>query len=130
MQYRVIWLVVFGLLSVHPARADEGNISPTDRYARSEHTGGLNFRPTHGGVTIYPDHLEGYAWAENVGGIHVKNTNPAYAYTVEIAGADDVELVKTQDVEIDRGSDPATRLSGPGIRFRTRSKSQTFSTRP
>ena len=27
----------------------------------------MNFRPFFGGVTVYPDHLEGYAWAENVG---------------------------------------------------------------
>jgi uncharacterized repeat protein (TIGR01451 family) len=177
--YGVVWLVVFGLFFVQPARADEGNISPTDNYAWSEHTGWLNFRPADGGVTIYPDHLEGYAWAENVGWVklgsdsgggdpYYANTNagnwgvnhdgmghlsgyawgenigwinfnpsgsqvtinlntgefegyawgenvgwmhfsnPIPAYNVATAGADDVDLVKTQDIAVDRGSDPTT----------------------
>ena len=32
----------------------------------------------HGGVTVYGDHLEGYAWGENVGWIHFQNDSPAY----------------------------------------------------
>lgn len=44
-----------------------GNISPTDRYAWSETGGWNNFAPTGGGVTVYPDHLEGFAWSENTG---------------------------------------------------------------
>lgn len=44
-----------------------GNISPTDRYAWSETVGWNNFAPTGGGVTLYPDHLEGFAWFENIG---------------------------------------------------------------
>ena len=33
--------------------------------------GWINLNPTHGGVTVYPDHLEGYAWAENIGWIRL-----------------------------------------------------------
>lgn len=177
----VILMLLSGLFALQPARADEGNISTIDKYAWSENAGWLNFRPTEGGVTIYPDHLEGYAWAENVGWVklgaasgggdpYYANTNASnwgvnhdgvghlsgyawgenigwinfhpthsqvtidlntgdfegYAwsenvgwihfkeppvdpvYKVATAGADDVEIVKTQDVEVDRGSDPAT----------------------
>jgi hypothetical protein len=180
--FGVVGLVVFGLCGLQPARADEGNISQIDKYAWSEHTGWLNFRPADGGgVTIYPDHLEGYAWAENVGwiklgsysggGAHTYsnssntdwgvnhdgagnlsgyawgenigwiNFNPAHSqvtidlntgefegyawaenvgwihfkeqpvdpvYKVATAGADDVTITKTQDVAVDRGSDPNT----------------------
>ncbi|GAK55384.1 secreted protein [Candidatus Vecturithrix granuli] len=77
----VIALCLFGL----PALADEGNISATDKYAWSENAGWLNFRPTHGGVTVYPDHLEGYAWAENIGwvrlGAYTSGGTHAYANT-------------------------------------------------
>jgi hypothetical protein len=175
----VVWLVVFGLCGLQAARADEGNISLIDKYAWSENAGWLNFRPANGGVTIYPDHLEGYAWAENVGWvklgshsgggahtygnssstdwgvnhdgaghlsgyawgenigwIHVApsdggvtidlNTgefagyawgenvgwmhfsNPDPAYKMATAGADDVTIEKTQDLAVDRGSDPNT----------------------
>ena len=33
-------------------------------------------------MTVYSDHLEGYAWGENVGWIHLKNTSPAYNVVV------------------------------------------------
>jgi hypothetical protein len=33
--------------------------------------GWINFAPAHGGVTVYTDHLEGYAWSENVGWIRL-----------------------------------------------------------
>ncbi len=45
------------------------NISDTDKYAWSETAGWNNFKPGHAnaGVTVYGDHLEGHAWAENIG---------------------------------------------------------------
>jgi hypothetical protein len=48
-----------------------GNISPTVKYAWSETAGWSNFAPTGGGVTVYPDHLEGYAWSESAGWIQL-----------------------------------------------------------
>jgi hypothetical protein len=45
--FSVVWLLVFGLCGLQAASADEGNISPTDKYAWAEQTGWLNFRPTH-----------------------------------------------------------------------------------
>jgi hypothetical protein len=50
-----------------------GTISATDKSAWSE-TGGWNdFAPSYGGVnygvSVYADHLEGFAWAENIGWI-------------------------------------------------------------
>ncbi len=50
--------------------ASEG-IDATDKWAWGSNSGWLNFNPTHGGVTVYSDHLEGYAWAENVGWIRL-----------------------------------------------------------
>ena len=67
----LIWLMTCSLWAPRPVLADEGNISPVDKYAWSENAGWLNFRPTGGGVTVYSDHLEGYAWAENVGWIQL-----------------------------------------------------------
>jgi hypothetical protein len=48
------------------------NINTTDKYAYTHYAGWVNFHPnTHGGVTVYNDHLEGYAWAENIGWIRL-----------------------------------------------------------
>jgi hypothetical protein len=56
-------------LALPTAALAAGNISATDKFAWSETAGWKNFAPTHGGVTVYADHLEGYAWQENCGWI-------------------------------------------------------------
>jgi hypothetical protein len=62
--------LVLALLAVGVALA-AGNISTTDKWAWGTNAGWINFNPDHGGVTVYPDHLEGYAWGENVGWIRM-----------------------------------------------------------
>jgi len=48
-------------------------------YGWSTNAGWVNFKPTHGGVTIGAGgSFDGYAWAENIGWIHFKNAAPAY----------------------------------------------------
>ncbi len=61
----LVWLALFAL----PAQAS--NI--TDRYAWSETAGWINFRPPHenAGVTVHNDHLEGFAYAGNIGWIRL-----------------------------------------------------------
>jgi len=39
--------------------AQSGNIDATDKWAWGINIGWIDFRPTHGGVTVYNDHLEG-----------------------------------------------------------------------
>ncbi|MHC4676476.1 MAG: hypothetical protein ACYTBZ_28640, partial [Planctomycetota bacterium] len=63
----VLCFILFGLFLISPAMAATGNISDTDKYAWSENAGWLNFKSTHGGVTVYDTHLTGFAWAENIG---------------------------------------------------------------
>jgi len=46
-------------------------IDPNHKFAWATDAGWVNFKPTHGGVTVYDSHLEGYAWAENVGWIRL-----------------------------------------------------------
>jgi hypothetical protein len=48
-----------------------GNIDSTDKWAWGTNVGWINFDPTHGGVSVYSDHLEGYAWGENIGWIRL-----------------------------------------------------------
>ena len=48
-----------------------GNIDAVNKWAWGGNAGWLNFNPTHGGVTVYDDHLEGYAWAENIGWVRL-----------------------------------------------------------
>ncbi len=68
-------LILFCLFTLHPAMADEGNISRSDKYGWSESSGWVNFRPTHGGVTVHDTYLSGYAWSGNIGWIKLGNGN-------------------------------------------------------
>jgi len=55
----------------------QGTTTPVTGYAWSETTGWINFSPTHGGVTVRGDgvngYLAGHAWSENVGWIKTGN---------------------------------------------------------
>jgi hypothetical protein len=53
------------------AQAATGTIDPVNKWAWGTNVGWINFRPEHGGVTVYPNHLEGYAWGENIGWIRL-----------------------------------------------------------
>ena len=53
------------------AQAATGNIDPVDKWAWGTKAGWMNFDATHGGVTVYADHLEGYVWGENIGWIRL-----------------------------------------------------------
>ncbi|MCP4362377.1 MAG: hypothetical protein GY796_30600 [Chloroflexi bacterium] len=68
------------LLGTAVALAD-GSIDATDKWAWGSNSGWINFNPTHGGVTVYSDHLEGYAWAENVGWIRLGSYTGGGAHT-------------------------------------------------
>jgi len=80
---RVLASMIFCALVIPAAaaQAQTGNIYPDGKFAWSENAGWLNFRPTHGGVTVYADHLEGYAWAENIGWVRLGAYSGGGAYT-------------------------------------------------
>jgi hypothetical protein len=63
------------------ALAATGNIDPVNKWAWGTNVGWINFRPDHGGVTVYPDHLEGYAWGENIGWIRLGSYTGGGAHT-------------------------------------------------
>jgi len=75
--------IVLATLAV--VQAATGNIDATDKWAWGTNAGWINFAPTHGGVTVYADHLEGYAWGENIGwirlGSHEGGSPHTYANT-------------------------------------------------
>ena len=79
-RYRMlIGVIVLCLVGV--AYAATGNIDPTNKWAWGTNIGWINFRPEHGGVTVYEDHLEGYAWGENVGWIRLgSHSGGSYTY--------------------------------------------------
>jgi len=64
-------IAVVVLCLVTAAQAATGNIDPNNKWAWGTNVGWINFNPTHGGVTVYSDHLEGYAWGENIGWIRL-----------------------------------------------------------
>jgi len=62
--------IVLAMLSMpHPALATA--IDGTAKWSWSNNAGWNNFRDAHAGVSVYNDHLEGYAWAENIGWIRL-----------------------------------------------------------
>ncbi len=70
-------------------QAATGNIDPTDKWAWGTDVGWINFRPEHGGVTVYGDHLEGYAWGENIGWIRLGSHEGGGAHTYGNSSATD-----------------------------------------
>lgn len=71
-KYYPVWLLVllWSLLAYTVVYA-AGNIDAVNKWAWGSNIGWINFYPSHGGVTVYDDHLEGYAWAENIGWIRL-----------------------------------------------------------
>lgn len=68
---RLVCLALAGCVffDIDIASAATVDVSATNKYALSENSGWINFKPTHGGVTVHPDHLTGYAWSESIGWI-------------------------------------------------------------
>jgi len=61
-----------------------GNIDPFNKYSWSENSGWMNFRPDAGGVTVYEDHLEGWAKSDNIGWVHLEGEG--YQVSKEVLG--------------------------------------------
>ena len=74
----MICLALCGFLSFNTSWASEGNVDTTNKYAWSENSGWLNFRPSNGGVTVKGTYLSGYAWAENIGWIKLGSGTGPY----------------------------------------------------
>ncbi|MCP4710029.1 MAG: hypothetical protein GY869_15505 [Planctomycetes bacterium] len=72
-------LVLLGLLGL--VRAATGNIDEIDKWVWSTNAGWINFDPEYGGVTVYNDHLEGYAWGENIGCIRMGTYTGGFPHT-------------------------------------------------
>ncbi|MCP4696260.1 MAG: hypothetical protein GY862_05370 [Gammaproteobacteria bacterium] len=87
--FRMLWFILLSFLAaIQSVGAATGNIDETAKYAWAENGGWVNFRPAHGGVMVYPDHLEGYAWAENLGWIKLGNYSSDGAHTYSNSGGD------------------------------------------
>jgi hypothetical protein len=82
----LIAVVVLCLVAV--AQAAGGNIDPNNKWAWGANVGWINFNPTHGGVTVYSDHLEGYAWGENIGWIRLGTYEGGSPHTYANTAAD------------------------------------------
>jgi LPXTG-site transpeptidase (sortase) family protein len=64
-------ILLLVLVLVNIVNAATGYVDPSNKWAWGTNIGWINFNPTHGGVDVYDDHLEGYVWAENVGWIRL-----------------------------------------------------------
>jgi hypothetical protein len=79
----LVAMLVFSLVGVAFAAA-----SNTSGYAWGTNVGWINFNPTHGGVTVYDDHLEGCAWGENIGWIRLGTYEGGGSHTYANTAAD------------------------------------------
>jgi len=81
MHCLLITLIYFSF--VNSAYSQTGNIDETDKWAWGSNLGWVDFCPTNGGVTVYDDHLEGYAYAENIGWVRLgtHTTGSPHTYT-------------------------------------------------
>ena len=70
-------------------RGTSSNISDAEKYAWSESSGWVDFKPSIGGVTVYLDHLEGTAWSDSIGWIKLGSHSGGGAYTYANTGATD-----------------------------------------
>ncbi|NJO18326.1 MAG: hypothetical protein HC877_22115 [Thioploca sp.] len=80
LKYSLISLSIVNLLA---STVFASNIDSDHKYAWSSTTGWLNFQPSHGGVTVYPDHLEGDAWSEQSGWIQLGSYSGGGSYHYE-----------------------------------------------
>ncbi len=76
---RLTALIALVLVLVSVVQADSP-IDATHKWAWGANVGWSNFQPSHGGVTVYDDHLEGYAWAENLGWIRLGTAGSGSPY--------------------------------------------------
>ncbi len=63
-------------------------IDPENRFAWTENTGWLNFKPSHGEVSVYATHLEGHVWGENIGWIRLGTYTGGGEHTYENTASD------------------------------------------
>ena len=75
------------LLPLNTALA-AGGMDAVNKWAWSTNSGWINFAPDNGGVTVYSDHLEGYAWSEALGWIRMGTVTlgGAHIYANDAAG--------------------------------------------
>ncbi len=93
-------LALFGLVQVVLG----GNIDPVDKWAWTTSAGWLNFAPTCSGcegVSVYADHLEGYAWGENSGWIRLGSYTGGGAHQYGNSSATDYGVNRNPDGTLD-----------------------------
>jgi hypothetical protein len=78
------------------------DMGANSHWAWSTNAGWINLSPTHGGVAVYADHLEGTVWAENIGWIRLGSYAGGGAHTYG----------NTSGTDYGVNRDPSGNLSG------------------
>ena len=86
--------IMVSLFSVAYA-VTNSSIDPEAKWAWSTNACWINFNPPNGGVTVCADHLEGYAWGENVGWIRLGTYVGCDAHTYDNTSAADYGVNRT-----------------------------------
>jgi hypothetical protein len=70
---KIILYVILFILP--PTLIADSNIDSNNKYTWSNNIGWIDFNPNNGGVTVFPDRLEGYAWSDNIGWLKLSGDN-------------------------------------------------------
>ena len=71
IDYILLFLLITGVGLLAAASVAQAATGVTLGFAWGTNVGWINFNPSHSGVTVFDDHLEGYVWAENIGWIRL-----------------------------------------------------------
>lgn len=83
LRFLIFLYIVFSLATVNPCFAQRSgyHIDPGNKHAWSSSAGWINHRMANEYIMVYDSHLEGYAWAENIGWIRLgTHTGGGYHY--------------------------------------------------
>jgi hypothetical protein len=80
--------LILGLLVLVQVALAAGGNDPTYKWSWGTNAGWINFAPEHGDVSVYGDHLEGYAWGENIGWIRLGTYSGGGSHTYANNAAD------------------------------------------
>ncbi len=86
--YLVLILSLLLSVLVFTAAYSATNIDTNNKWAFGTNIGWINFNDLNGGVSVFSDYLEGYAWAENVGWIRLGSYDGGGVYSYANSAAD------------------------------------------
>lgn len=92
----VAYATCLALVLVSPVPCQAASpIHPEHSWVWATNAGWVNLNPTHGGVLVFDDHLEGFAWGESIGWIRLGTHTGGGSHTYANTDADNYGVNRT-----------------------------------